>query len=996
MEEKIKEKMRKYFFILIFICLLLFFSGSVQTTWFSNYSDWSYRQLILIQNTAGNQTNYQVRIDLNSSNTGSYLNWTNNGSDIRFSYYNSTNGEETALFHWIESWNSTAQETIIWINVSFLENNTNTTVYIYYGNSDISSISNVNNTFIRVIDGIRASWHFEEGGNSTTDYFIAEGGLECTTHDLHQQAAQHYNNVTYIAYLGPKADAYIMAYNHSSGEWSDSVKVDDHHPANLADDHGAPSLLVDKDGYIHVVSTAHAYWLYHKISTYPENISSWETISPLEEIHTYPHLFENSSGTIYFFYRGEGGGGHTEDWDYRTSSDGGENWSNATPFLHGNSVGEEEDINYGWYASFTKRNNDTIHMGTNLYNQNLTSNDKRVNVYYMYMDANGTWRDANDTQIPVPLNKTYAEQLDTIMVYNSSTNCTGNVKTGTDENDNVYLTFMTGLCTGEGIVLNKFAKWNGTSWEIKDIGVHSANIFDSNAINVVSSSKIEVYVTTGTPKGLPAEEHTNELGGSGLVGGSIEKWVSNDTGETWSREKVVLADLDANGEQTVRDYHDDAKIVFSRYGAMDWYNDRLYLYGDSGFISNTLPVIIDSSGWGYDGILCNNISCHQQGPVWTTANCKYGQCLSFNGNTSHIFLDNEILHWDSETGGPYNLSNGDNYSIVGWFYPQGDNGDPGDNEQTLIDLSGNGGWNVSIKWTEENATKAHILKFIPCNNNQGCISVNSSNNSIPPDNWYHFVATQGNGTARLYINGVEANESPASHDGPDNVSLAYDCTSENCYLQSQIGKDSVTEANNPENWSRQWFKGLIDEIQIYSEVLSEEEITDLYNNYGYTTTDYPKEVLVKKYVSPEPSVTAIGEEEVYPYSEYSGNNGNNGGSSGTCTTQWNCSEWGGCVDNIQTRICSYPENWCEPREDKPVESQMCVVDIDEKEEINETEENFPGPEIRKMNFIWLIIFGVLVVVAAIVIMIIKKIKETRDLRKSPQLKKENSLVGWKI
>ncbi len=855
--------MKKQFLISISIFIFFLFAFSVNATWLSDYSGWSYKQAISTENNAANQTDYQVRLELNSSNTGSHFDWADNGDDIRFTYYNLTSNSEINSSFWIESWNSTAEVAVIWVNVLSLENNTNTTIYMYYGNNNADSESSINNTFIRIIDSIRASWHFDEGGNSTTDYFISNGGLECTTHDMHQQAAQHYNNVTYIAYIGPEADTYIMAYNHSNREWSDSVKVDDHRPENIADDHGGPSLLVDKDGYIHVVSTAHAYWLYHKKSTNPEDISSWETISPLEDIHTYPQLFENSSGAIYFFYRGNGdGGGHTEDWNYRTSSDGGENWSNATSVLHGNTVGaESEDINYGWYTNFIKGNNDTIHMSAVVVNENLTSDYNRVNIYYMYMDLNGTWRDANGTQIPMPLNKTYADQSNIINVYNSSTNCTNNARVDVDENNNPYIIFLTGPCNdGGGNYSHKFARWNGTSWEVGDIGAYAVNIFDSNALNVVSSGEIEAYLTTGTPKGLPAEEYLSELGGFGLVGGSIEKWVSGDGG-IWSREKVIIADADVNGEQVVRNYNDDAKIVFSRYGAMDWYNDRVYLYGDSGFISNNIPVIIDSSGWGYDGILCDNISCHQQGPLWTTANCKYGQCLSFNGNTSHIYLDNEILYWDSETGGIYNLSDGDNYSITGWFYPEDDNGDSGYNEQTLIDLSGNGGWNVSIKWTEGNATSPHILRFIPCNDNQGCISVNSSDNSTPPDNWYHFVATQGDGTARLYINGEEVNESPVNHDGPGPVSIPYNClTSGECYLQSRIGKDYVTEANNPANWSRLWFKGLMDEIQVYSKVLSEEEITDLYNNHGYTTTNYIKKVLVKKYILPEP-IVYFGNEE---------------------------------------------------------------------------------------------------------------------------------------
>jgi len=88
-------------------------------------TSWSYRQVIYISNTAGNLTNYQVKIELNSSNVGTNFDWSNNGSDIRF--VNSTND---LLNYWIESWNSTGQEATIWVNVTSLPNNTNTTIYI--------------------------------------------------------------------------------------------------------------------------------------------------------------------------------------------------------------------------------------------------------------------------------------------------------------------------------------------------------------------------------------------------------------------------------------------------------------------------------------------------------------------------------------------------------------------------------------------------------------------------------------------------------------------------------------------------------------------------------------------------------------------------------------------------------------------------------------------------------------------------------------------------
>ena len=53
---------------------------------------------------------------------------------------------------------------------------------------------------------------------------------------------------------------------------------------------------------------------------------------------------------------------------------------------------------------------------------------------------------------------------------------------------------------------------------------------------------------------------------------------------------------------------------------------------------------------------------------------------------------------------------------------------------------------------------------------------------------------------------------------------------------------------------------MLDEVRIYNKALTGAEISDIYNNYGYTTENYPGKVLVRKYTEPEPSVS-LGEEE---------------------------------------------------------------------------------------------------------------------------------------
>ncbi|MCS7122978.1 MAG: LamG-like jellyroll fold domain-containing protein, partial [Candidatus Aenigmarchaeota archaeon] len=52
----------------------------------------------------------------------------------------------------------------------------------------------------------------------------------------------------------------------------------------------------------------------------------------------------------------------------------------------------------------------------------------------------------------------------------------------------------------------------------------------------------------------------------------------------------------------------------------------------------------------------------------------------------------------------------------------------------------------------------------------------------------------------------------------------------------------------------EYLNGTIDEVKIYNKPLTTEEISDLYNHYGYTTPFYPGHTLVKKYLPTEPMI----------------------------------------------------------------------------------------------------------------------------------------------
>ncbi len=113
-------------------------------------SSWNYRKQHKINgSSAGNQTNYQMNITvINGSGTdsGATLYIDNKArsdfGDIRF--INSTDYE---LDYWIEK-NYTGENATFWVEIPFISNVTDNTIYIYYGKNDATTTSNGTNTFI--------------------------------------------------------------------------------------------------------------------------------------------------------------------------------------------------------------------------------------------------------------------------------------------------------------------------------------------------------------------------------------------------------------------------------------------------------------------------------------------------------------------------------------------------------------------------------------------------------------------------------------------------------------------------------------------------------------------------------------------------------------------------------------------------------------------------------------------------------------------------------
>ena len=117
-----------------------------------------------------------------------------------------------------------------------------------------------------------------------------------------------------------------------------------------------------------------------------------------------------------------------------------------------------------------------------------------------------------------------------------------------------------------------------------------------------------------------------------------------------------------------------------------------------------------------------------------------------------------------------------------------------------------------------------------------------ANASLVNGVWYHLAVSWDGTTktAQYYHNGVTNGSFTTNGLGSasNNVTL-------------HIGRKTDTR----------YFSGIIDELQIYNRVLSTNEVWDLYNNYGHTTTNDPGRILVRKFATPEPSTGDPGAEE---------------------------------------------------------------------------------------------------------------------------------------
>ena len=152
-----KIRIKKFLVVAIFSLLLI--SGAA-AEWYN--SDWNYRKEITFNQSQINGTHEDFPTLINISDSDLKEKAQNDGDDILFT---SSNGSYK-LDHEIELYNNSTGKLTAHVKVLNMTNQTETSIYMYYGNSEASNQENASDVWANNYTGV---WHLKENQSGTGD-----------------------------------------------------------------------------------------------------------------------------------------------------------------------------------------------------------------------------------------------------------------------------------------------------------------------------------------------------------------------------------------------------------------------------------------------------------------------------------------------------------------------------------------------------------------------------------------------------------------------------------------------------------------------------------------------------------------------------------------------------------------------------------------------------------------------------------------------------------
>jgi hypothetical protein len=415
--------------------------------------------------------------------------------------------------------------------------------------------------------------------------YFADNGFGQPLQTMQHPSGEYYEGVTYLAYQGPKEDPYICSYNHQTKEWIGPIKAGTSalgKTLNLknpdkVDNHGRPALIVDGNGYIHLVFGGHggdsdqgdnSLGSYgsgkqtHIISKKPRDISSWEIMDNIPSFGTYSQFIKTPNNSIYLFYRH---GPHRSDWVYQKSTDNAKTFAKPVSILRHKPQNGNPDVYDTWYAWFQEGPNKTVIASFNYHPcapNRTVHNSLRINEYAMKMNTvDDTWENAKGEKLTMPLTKEYADSM--TMVFDSKGEKTRVGTNLADSLGNLHLSFR---YNSKNQVIY-YVNWTGGQWKTSQINPLEYT-FNNGDMFIENRDIIRFFTSY---------RHQN-ISHAGW-------WNSNDIGLTWEKEIPMLSSVSASFVMSalIRNAHPDARVIVAEIpDNPNEKHSKLYLLGNSG------------------------------------------------------------------------------------------------------------------------------------------------------------------------------------------------------------------------------------------------------------------------------------------------------------------------------------------------------------------------------------------------------------------------------
>jgi len=415
-------------------------------------------------------------------------------------------------------------------------------------------------------------------------YFTDNANLQT---EIMYPTAIYLNNRTYISYQGqPHRDAWITYYDHENETWQEPIFVGTNPliDVDIDDGHGTPAMIIDDNGYIHLIYGSHmdkVGYFKHTKSDNPEDISTWTDQADIIADGTYPNLVKTSNGDIYLFYRY-----YINDdnlpFAYRKSIDDCVNWGAQTKI-----------IDYGSFSiyigniEYEDASPDKIHMIWTSRDRKQ-SYDIRHNISYAYFrpDTNKMYAvDGTDLGATVDFTEGNSDAL----VYDTYPDLVTIPRVHVTSGGVPYV-----MCGDDGT--NEFYFFKTTSWTKYTVLSAKMGQWVGHDFIINNASNIELYLEVNTTYTTYNREGTmSAYYYSYTSGGDIWKIISLNSGVDWFVEEVVYAERYAGANpRVVLNYQSELKIIFAQSNQwIDYAGDRMYVYylnlklfayGDNGYV----------------------------------------------------------------------------------------------------------------------------------------------------------------------------------------------------------------------------------------------------------------------------------------------------------------------------------------------------------------------------------------------------------------------------